>query len=287
MAKFMLLIFVFLNAMLFAKPIVVVSIPPEKTFVQKIAKENLEIIVMAEAGSSPHSYEPKASQMVALSKAVLYLSIGVEFENAWLERFKSQNKNLKFVDISANISKMNMQEQHHHEDESHEEEHHDHNGLDPHTWTSPKNVAVMAEAIYKALLELDPQNKEFYKSNLDDFLKEIQETDMQIKSALKDVSPKSKFMVFHPSWGYFAHDYDLVQVAVEVEGKNPTPKEMITIIEEVKEEHVKVIFAQPEFSDKSAQIIAKEAQASVHKISPLDINWSQNLINMAKAIANK
>ena len=281
---------IFLNLTLYAKPTVVVSILPEKTFVQKIAKDMVEITVMVEPGGSPHSYEPKSSQMIALSKADIYFSIGVEFENAWLARFKSQNEKLKFIDISSGVVKLSMSEHHHHEDENEaeadEDEHEHHTQFDPHTWTTPKNVSIMAENIYKALSELDPQNRAFYKSNFEDFLKEIHTTDMQIKEALKELEPKSKFMVFHPSWGYFAREYDLVQIAVEVGGKTPKPKEMIMIIKEAKEENVKVIFTQPEFSDKSAQIIAKEANVGVHKISPLNPQWSQNLINMAKAIAN-
>jgi zinc transport system substrate-binding protein len=104
---------------------------------------------------------------------------------------------------------------------------------------------------------------------------------------LKDIRAKEKFMVFHPSWGYFANEYNLTQIAVEVEGKKPKPKEMIMIINEAIKENVKVIFTQPEFSDKSAKIIAKEANVSVKKISPLNPDWSENLINMAKAIADK
>jgi zinc transport system substrate-binding protein len=287
MKKSLFAIVILFNTLILAKPIVVVSILPEKTFIEKIAKEMVDVTVMVEPGSSPHSYEPKSLQMIAISKSELYFSIGVEFEEAWLERFKSQNPTLKFVDLNANIAKIQMSE-HHHEDEGQKhEEHHNHGGLDPHTWTSPKNVLVMAETIYKALVELDPENKEFYKANLTDFIKEIQDTDKQIKNALKGLAPKSKFMVFHPSWGYFANDYDLVQVAVEVAGKKPKPKEMITIIKEAKEEQVRVIFTQPEFSDKSAQIIAREANISVEKISPLSANWSENLINMAKKIANR
>lgn len=283
MKKTLLLITILLNTLLYAKPTVVVSILPEKTFVEKIAKEKISVKVMVEPGSSPHSYEPKTSQMIAISKAELYFSIGVEFEKAWLERFKSQNPSLKFINLSANIRKIEMSEHHHHEEEEH---HHEESTLDPHTWTSPTNVALMAETIYSALVELDPTNKEYYKSNFNDFMKEIRDTHSQIKSILKEVAPKSKFMVFHPSWGYFAKDYNLLQIAVEVEGKKPKPKEIINIIEEAKEEKARVIFTQPEFSDKSAKIIAKEAGISVEKISPLNPNWSKNLINMANKIAN-
>lgn len=283
MKKAVLSVFLLFSSLVLAKPIVVVSIAPEQTFVQKIAKDKADITVMVKAGDSPHSYEPKASQMVALSKADVYFSIGVDFEKAWLTRFKSQNPKLIFVNISDSIPKIAMAE-HHHEGE-HEKEHHD-EGLDPHIWTSPANVKTMAETIYKTLSKIDPQNKAFYKKNLVSFMQEIENTDKQIKEILKDIQPKTKFMVFHPSWGYFAASYNLVQVPVEVEGKSPKPKEMIEIIDEAKEEKVKMIFTQPEFSDKSAKIIAKETGLSVKKISPLNSDWSQNLINMAKAIAD-
>lgn len=288
MRKIFSILLVVLGTIVYAKPTVVVSILPQETFVKKIAGDKVDITVMVMPGSSPHSYEPKSSQMISISKANVYFSIGVEFENIWLDRFKSQNKELKFVNISDKIAKIEMQE-HFHEEEHHEDEenHHHHESLDPHTWTSPKNVKIMANTIYETLVQLDPLNEKFYKSNLNNFIKEIKDTDAKIKFILKDIKPKSKFMVFHPSWGYFANDYNLVQIAVEVEGKKPKPKEMIMIISEAKEEKVKVIFTQPEFSDKSAQIIAKEVNVGIKKVSPLDPNWSENLINMANAIANK
>lgn len=275
MKKILFLLFILFTSLAFAKPIIIVSILPQKTFVQKITKDMADITVMVEPGNSPHSYEPKSSQMIAVSKADIYFSIGVEFENVWLSKIKSQNSNLTFINISDNIPKIAIKK-----------DNHKHNNNDPHIWTSPKNVEIMANSIYKALITVDPKNKNLYKSNFDDFIKEIRDTDAQIKEILKETEPKSKFMVFHPSWGYFANEYNLTQIAVEVEGKEPKPKEMIKIIDEAKKENIKVIFTQPEFSDKSAQIIAKEAGVVVKKISPLNPNWSQNLINMAKAIAN-
>ncbi|MFT7004678.1 MAG: zinc transport system substrate-binding protein [Sulfurimonas sp.] len=283
MKKILFIMFFILTNVVYAKLIVIVSVLPEQTFVEKIAKDKVDITLMVKPGNSPHTYEPKSSQMIDISKADVYFSIGVEFENTWLPRFKSQNKKLKIVNISDKVTKVEMLE-HHHGGEVH---HAEHKSFDPHTWTSPKNVKIMANTIYESLVEIDPANSSFYKSNLDEFIKEIEYTDAAIKNALKDIKSKSKFMVFHPSWGYFANEYNLVQLAVEVEGKRPKPKEMIIIIEEAKEENVKVIFTQPEFSDKSAKIIAKEAGVSVEKISPLSGNWSQNLINMAKQIANK
>ena len=282
--KTLFLLLVGLSSIAAAKPNIVVSILPEQTFVKKIAGDMVDVTVMVQPGSNPHAYEPKPSQMVALSKADIYFSIGVEFEDVWLGKFKSQNKKLRFVDISEHIKKMRMVA-HHHEHEDDEKHHHHHDGLDPHTWTSPKNVAVMAHNIFDTLKQIDPQNHERYKANLQKFLKEIAATDAKIKEILNNVRPGTRFMVFHPAWGYFAKEYGLEEVAIEVEGKNPKPREIIMIIDEAKEEKVKVIFAQPEFSDKSAKVIAEEAGVRVEKISPLSADWSDNLIEMATLIA--
>lgn len=281
MRKILLLLIITATVSMHAKPVVIVSILPQLTFVQKIAKDKADITLMIQPGNSPHSYEPKSSQMISISKADVYFSIGVEFEDAWLDRFTSQNPKLKIVNISHGVQKLEIREHHHAKGE------HEHGRLDPHTWTSPANVKIMALHIYKTLIKLDSTNKAFYKTNLDAFLQEIKDTDKEIRSTLNEVQANSKFLVLHPSWGYFAKEYNLVQVAVEVEGKSPKPKEMVKIIDEAKEENVRVIFTQPEFSDKNAQTIAKETNISVKKISPLDANWSENLIQMALAIANK
>lgn len=280
MSKILLILIMVFSTVVYAKSVIVVSILPQKTFVEKITKDKFDVVVMVQPGSSPHSYEPKPSQMLAVSNASLYLSIGVEFEEVWLERFKAHNSSLKIVDIASNISKIEMGKGHHHEHEEHHDEH-----LDPHIWTSPKNVSKMAANIYEAIVTLDPQNKSFYKENLDKFMQEIDATDTQIENILKK-APTNMFMVFHPSWGYFAKDYDLEQLTVEVNGKSPKPKEIIKIIKEAKENKIKVIFTQPEFSDKSARVIAKEADVKMYKVSPLNPDWSKNLINMANAIAN-
>jgi zinc transport system substrate-binding protein len=275
---------------LHAKPTVAVSILPQQTFVQKIAGDHVNIALMVQPGSSPHAYEPKASQMQAISEASLYFAIGVEFEQAWLKRFMSQNKNLKIIDTTKGIEKMHMVAHHHHDHDHHDHDHahhHDEGGEDPHTWTSPANVKIMAQNICDALVSIDTTNETIYKTNLAAFLQEIEETHATIKETLKDTPLYAKFIVFHPSWGYFARDYDLTQIAIEIEGKNPKPKELVKVIREAKEEKIQTIFAQPEFSDKSAKIIAEESGAKVVKVSPLNPDWSQNLIRMAQAIANK
>jgi len=284
------LLFLLSTTYIFSNINAVVSILPEQTFVKSIGGDKVNVSLMVQPGNSPHTYEPKPSQMIDIAKADLYFAIDVEFEHVWLPKFQSLNPKMQVIDLADNVTKMQMQKKHECEpDDEHHSEHeeHKHEGEDPHIWTAPSNVKIIAQNIYNALKKIDPVNADYYKRNFDIFLASIDETDRQIIHFLSSLGDSRRFMVFHPSWGYFANAYNLEQIAVEVEGKEPKPKELIHLLKEAKEEKVKAIFTQPEFSDTVAKIIAKELQIPVVRISPLAPNWSENLINIAKAIAGK
>jgi zinc transport system substrate-binding protein len=283
------LIFLLSTTYIFSNINAVVSILPVQTFVKAIGGDKVDVSLMVQPGNSPHTYEPKPSQMVEIAKADLYFAIDVEFEEVWLPKFQNLNPKMQVIDLADDITKMQMQKHQCKTEEEQEEHHseHEHKGQDPHIWTAPANVEIIAQNIYHALIKKDPTHTSYYKKNLDLFVASINETDRQIIHILSSLKDGEKFMVFHPSWGYFAQAYNLTQIAVEVEGKEPKPKELIHLLKEAKEEKVKAIFTQPEFSDTVAQIIAKELQIPVVKVSPLAPNWSENLINIAKVIAGK
>jgi zinc transport system substrate-binding protein len=267
MSKLFIIIALSCVNFLYAKINIVVSILPQKTFVEAIGKEKVNVTVMVKPGNSPHTYEPKASQMKDIAQAKLYFSIGVEFENSWLSKFSNQNKNMLIKDVSQGIIK------------------HTKPKLDPHIWTSPANVKIIALNIYNHLVLIDNKNQVYYKENLNQFLDDIAKIDIKIKENLKDVPNGSKFMVFHPAWGYFAKEYNLIQLAIELEGKSPKPKNLIYLIEEAKKDNIKAIFTQPEFSPKIANIMAKELNIKVIKTTPLHPNWGKNLLNLSEAIS--
>lgn len=262
---------------------VAVSIIPQKTFVQKIGGEKVNVMTLVKPGQSPHTYEPKPHQMKKLSNVQIYFPIKIEFENAWLEKFISQNKNMQVVPMTKGIQFIMMEKHKHLKGETTVRTI---TKPDPHTWISPLNVKIMAKNIYETLSLVDVKNQDFYKKNYLKFLDEINEVDTKINKILLNIPNDSKFMVFHPAWGYFARDYGLIQFPVEKEGKEPTPKAMIAIIEKAKNENIKAIIVQKEFSTKSATTLANELNIKVIEESPLAANWEENLINMAKTIAN-
>ncbi|NJN73472.1 MAG: zinc ABC transporter solute-binding protein [Limnothrix sp. RL_2_0] len=197
--------------------------------------------------------------------------------------------------------KEHSDEEHSHEDHDHGAEHseaghdedHDHGAehsdeeelLDPHTWLSPKKAAVHAENIYATLVELDPSSQAFYQQNLDTFLAEIKQLDADITEILEPLDSRA-FLVFHPAWGYFANDYNLEQIAIEVEGQEPSPAELAELIQVAEQEQIRVIFAQYQFNSQSAQTIADEIGAEVVYIDPLATDWAANLKSVAQEIAS-
>ena len=261
---------------------ITVSILPQEYFVEKIGGDRVEVNIMVEPGASPATYEPKPQQMKALSEAEAYVSIGVPFEKAWMEKIKGANPQMLVIDSAQGIERMEMVAHHHHGEAEHDHEH-DHGAetLDPHIWLSPQLVKLQAENIYQGLVKIDPENEAEYQANLAQFLTEIDQLDRQIKQNLTGIENR-QFIVFHPAWGYFARDYDLEQVSIEVGGQEPSAAELGEIVKEAQEENIKVIFAQPEFSTKSAETIAQEIDGKVLLITPLAPDWSNNLLQVSQ-----
>ena len=276
--------FTFLNA---SKPEITVNILPQKYFVEKIVKDKFEINVMVKPGSSPHNYEPKPSQMKSLVSSKAYFLVGDPFEQAWMDKFKQNAKNTLFVDTTKGIEKIQMQEHNHHDEANVDAKHdeHDHSGFDPHVWLDPLLVKIQAKNIYEAMVEIDSQNGDFYKTNYEEFIKELDTLDENIKTILSPYKDKA-FMVFHPSWGYFAKRYDLVQIPIELQGKEPKPNELVELIKDAKEHNIKIVFVSPQFSQKSAKTISQNIDAKVATINPMVENWSEGLIMTAKEIAS-
>ena len=261
---------------------VTVSIEPQKYFVERIGGDRVKVNVMVETGVDPHTYEPKPDQMRSLASSKAYFSIGGGLEQAWLPRLSGANSQLKIVDTSQGIEKIPSLEH------GHDHDHHSEDGenLDPHIWLSPSRVKQQAENIYQSLVKIDPKNQVEYQANLDQFIKEIDSLDQEIRQQLTPLKNRT-FMVFHPEWGYFAKDYNLNMIAIEVEGNEPSAAELGDIIKKAKANKIKVIFTQPEFSPQTAQAIAQEIGAKVLPISALNSDWLNNLRQVSQTLATE
>jgi zinc transport system substrate-binding protein len=261
---------------------VVASILPQKYFIRKIGGDRVAVSVMVLPGANPATYEPKPRQMVNLSKAKIYFAIGVPFEDNWLPKFSKTNPEMMVVATQSGIKKLAMKPGGHHHDETE-------NGhkkavsvtKDPHIWLSPPLVMVQARNILDGLVKADPEGQTEYKANYEAFLRELKDLDEEIRKELQATGPHHKFMVYHPSWGYFARTYGLEQIPIELEGKQPSPRKLLELIQDARKDGIKVIFVQPQFSEKSAETIAHAIGGKVVVADPLAEDWKNNLLHVA------
>ena len=271
-------LFLIFSSPVSGKMAVFVSIAPQKYFVQQICKELANVQVMVPPGASPATYEPKPRQMAAISKTRIYFSIGVPFENTWLKKIAAINPDMALVPTDQGIKKLPMAAHRRHEDEKQPE----HGTLDPHIWLSPPLVMIQARTILEALQETDPTHRSVYENNYRVFISQLSDLDAELRTIFAGTSGQ-QFMVFHPSWGYFAHAYGIKQVPVEIEGKEPKPAQLRELIEHAREDGIKFVFVQPQFSARSAKLIAREISGQVLFADPLAEDWAGNL----RAVARK
>ncbi len=262
---------------------VIVSILPQKYFVERIGGDRLDVSVMVHPGSNPATYEPKPRQMVNLTQSRIYFAIGVPFETVWLERFAHANPGMRIVATQAGIEKISMKTTR----RQHGNEHHgsaaaDPGVRDPHIWLSPPLVMLQARNILDALLKADPTHRDTYEANYRVFIMELVDLDLKIMRLFADEGRDKRFMVYHPAWGYFAEAYGLVQIPVETEGKKPTPKELQRLIRDARQDGTKAIFVQPQFSTKNADTIARAIGGRVISADPLALDWGKNLFRVAR-----
>ena len=261
---------------------VFVSIVPQKYFVEQIGLDLVDVQVMVQPGTSPATYEPKPSQMAALTKAKIYFSIGVPFENSWLKKIAASNPTLTVIPTDHDIDKLAMQRHSHSKDKQNSPEGHSQSDTpDPHIWTSPPLVMMQAHKIVTALQKTDPAHSSAYQTYYKAFISKLVDLDGDLRNIFAEKQGQ-RFMVFHPSWGYFAHTYGLQQTPVEIEGKSPKPAQLKALIEYARQRAIKVIFVQPQFSSKSAQLIAREIGGRVAIADPLAADWPANLRALAK-----
>jgi len=272
----------------FAEPIrVFVSILPQKYFVERIGGPWVIAEALVGQGQNPATYNPNPKQMVRLAKAPAFFRIGVPFESVWSTRIISANKDMAVVDTHQGVALIDMENMFEHGGLEEETSRHSHTGSnrkDPHIWTDPKIVKVVAKNIKEALIGLIPKRKEIFESNYEKFVEDLSNLDIQIKETLRPVQQR-KFLVFHPSWGYFAKAYGLSQIAVEVEGKEPGSRSLGKIMQLGKELGVKVVFVQKQFSKTAAQKIAGALGAKVEAVDPVAEDYLENLLAVAKTFS--
>ena len=279
---------------------VTVSIPPQAWLVQRIAGGLVQVQSLAEPGDDPHTYEPSPQQMAQLAGSDLYLSIGVEFEEAWLPRLANTNRAMKVVDITSGIQWLSMEHEHH-DDHEGEEGHADGEAVsqpretvpgwystehkDPHIWLAPGTLSILASNTAEALINFNPENKAEYQAKLQALQKEIDTTAAELEALFKQSSGRH-FLIVHPSLGYLAHEFGLEQIPVETGGLEPGPDSLAQLIAAARDLGVKAIFVQKDVDPKLARSIAEQLGIeTLIEVDPLAANVLANIGLIGRQLA--
>ncbi|MDZ7618381.1 MAG: zinc ABC transporter substrate-binding protein [Patescibacteria group bacterium] len=269
--------------------ILAVTIPPQADLVERLAGDRFQVEIAVPPGQDPHVFSPSPRQVTRLSRAVAYFRIGMPLEDQLLPRLARQTT--KVVDTTAEIRRRSFGDKEAGACDGH---HHAHHGSghtcdahaghpDPHVWLTPALLASQAESIAETLCELDPPGADFYRENLRTLKARLDEVDRELAAELAPYRGQA-FYIFHPAMGYFADAYGLRQVAVELEGKSPSPRQLKTLIDQAKSDGVKIIFVQPQFDQRSAEAVAAAIGGSVEVIDPLRKDVVDNLIHIASQL---
>ena len=279
-----------------AERTIAVTIEPQRYFAERIAGDHFTIHSVVPAGQSPETYDPTPQQMVQIGESEDYLRIGsIGFELAWMEAIKQNNPHLQIFDLSEGMPLLKGEEEEAEEGHAHdhtleaategEHHHHHHGGVDPHIWSSIHGARIVAQNTLTALQALDPANADTYTANYQQVVALIDSTEAVINTLLKPLAHRS-FIIYHPALTYLAAEYDMQQLCIEMEGKEPSPAQLKELVETAQTHHTKVVFVQQEFDQKNAELIAKETGCQLIPINPLAYDWSREMIRIAKALAD-
>ena len=251
---------------------VLVSIPPYLYFGEALTDGMIQGTSLVPVGANPHLYDPTPKQVQQAKEAKVWIRLSDSFEQKIEKSLKGQNKDLIIVNLANSPDISYIQE------EGHVCEHGHHHGecKDLHIWLSLKSAKVQAEMIAEALIKAFPQKKELIEKNLLILKNRFAETDRFFTERLAPFKGDA-ILVSHPAFGYFCRDYDLKQIPIEIEGKDPLPKQLDSILALAGSSNVRTVFTQAQYNNKGALLIAKQLHLPVHEIDPYSPNYLENL----------
>jgi zinc transport system substrate-binding protein len=266
---------------------VMVSIDPQAYFVERIGGDRVAVEVLVPPGREPETYTPTPDKIRQLVSSRVFFRTGFPMETALLPKLNGIAPKLQVVDTRANLDLRHTDPYQHEADDRG----HIHvsgcdcgmDGIDPHIWVSPALVKRQAETIRNSLIALDPDGKAEYDANCERFVADLTELQSEIREKLAPFLGKTIY-VYHPTYGYFCDEFGLVQKAIEVDGKAPTPRSLADWISRARKDEVRVIFVQPEFNRSAAEQAAKLTGAKVVTHSTLRRDYFLSMQELATLI---
>lgn len=247
---------------------VAVSIAPQRFLVEGIGGDAVKVFTVVPPGSEPHSYEPSPKEMRFFSEADVYFTVGICMERVWVDKFMGVNPGLRVIPMDKGVDRIFLP----------------HGGYDPHVWLSTKNMRIMAANTLNSLVKLDPSHKDQFLAGYKRVIERIDRVEKILKGELARCRGRA-FVAEHPAWGYFAREFGMVQLAVEKEGRRPTTRELLELVNKAKSLNTKVVLIEPQFSDRAAKVVANEIGGKVVKSDPLSPKWDTVMLQLGRVLS--
>jgi zinc transport system substrate-binding protein len=252
---------------------VVVSIGPEAEFVKAVGGDKVDVTVMVPSTADVHTYEPLPSELSAVANARMYVELGssVEFETNYMDKLKASNPSMLIVNASKGIDFIaNTAEG-------------DNQTVDSHVWMSPRNAKIMVENIYEGLVQIDPDNQDYYQKNKEQYQQKLDELDENTTELLKD--KKKPILIYHPAFGYYARDYNLSMVGAMVNDEEPSPQRIAMMVDLAREYNITVVYLEPQYDPKFMNTIASQINGQILTVSDMDEHYLDNMEKVALAFS--
>lgn len=260
---------------------IAVTIEPLKYIVEHITGNDLSVEVIVPQGASPETYEPTPKQIIRLNNTKMIFSTGlIDFENSLTKRLNNQSA---IINLSKGIELIEGSCSHNHSvaEESHSEHNHSH-GIDPHIWTSPRELKIMAYNAYNAIKDIYPDSTK-YHSAYNALIEEFDTLDKECEQLCRNSQSKA-FVVYHPALTYFARAYGIEQIAVESDGKEPSAKHLAHIIEQAKAKNVQCVLYQMQYPRSVVEVVAKDMGVECKVFDPLAENVTENILQITRIV---
>ncbi|MDE7135846.1 MAG: zinc ABC transporter substrate-binding protein [Muribaculaceae bacterium] len=270
------------------KVTIAVSLPPQAELLRAIGGDSINIVTLLRADSNPETFETSVSDLKSVASAQAYFKIGnLPFEETLTTKIGESAPNLTFFDNSKGISLISGTHSHAHSDDGH----HDHNSgnepIDPHTWSSVKNLKIIASNMCESLSEIDPKRAAYYADNHARLQHRLDSIDKAIEYRISSSAEGASFLIWHPSLSYFARDYGLRQITLGEENKDMSAKRLRDNIMKAADSNVKAIFIQKNFDPAQAENVALQLNITPVEINPLSADWEGELNNVTNAIISR
>lgn len=257
------------------KPVLIASIHPYALLLKELAGSEYEVRTLVPSNASPHTWSPVPSDLKTLSQASLILSNGLSLEANVEQSFALyKDKHINAADLLSDLIAIDSL-QHSHSPDSLEAEHedddgHHHNGADPHLWTSPRLMMRLIPKLEKELSSRFPNSAFVFQRNAETMISELKAVDKQIISERSSYSSPG-LITYHNSFHYFTEDYRInvlgwVQASPS---KEPTPRELATLGNVIREHKVKALFLEPQMNRKAGEVLAREFKLKLLTLDPL------------------